>query len=54
MFQHSVHYLYEISILNHYCAKARVISLYSYPTRSKAELAKIRRYHASVSAIMVL
>ena len=42
------------AILNHYSAKARVISLHSQSTRPKAELAKIRRYHASLSAIMVL
>ena len=34
-------------VFNHYSAKARV-------TRLKAELAKIRRYHASLSAIIVL
>ena len=39
---------------NHYSAKARVISRNSQPKRTKAELAKIRRYHASLSAIMVL
>ena len=43
-----------IIIINHYSAKARVISINSRPTRPKAELAKIRRYYASLSALMVL
>ena len=45
---------FYFTTFNHYSAKARVISLNTQPTRPKAELAKIRRYHASLSAIIVL
>ena len=43
-----------VDTINHYSTKVRVISLNTKPTRPKAELAKIRRYHASLSAIIVL